>query len=88
MHVPVPLVIDTRPPAFVREPLAENATGNPDVLSAETVNAVLYAAVAGADEQTDEPHAGEPTAIAPAKKFALAADFRRRVPLIEQAPAQ
>src|SRR3954451_1882059 len=48
MHVPVPLVIVTRPPAFVHEPLAENVTGTPDVLSAETVNAVLYAAVAGA----------------------------------------
>jgi hypothetical protein len=47
-HVPVPLVIVKRPAAFVQGPLAENVTGNPDVLSAETVNAVLYVAVAGA----------------------------------------
>jgi hypothetical protein len=32
----------------VHDPLAENVTGSPDVLSAETVNAVLYVAVAGA----------------------------------------
>jgi hypothetical protein len=46
MHVPVPLVIVTLPPAFVDEPLAENVTGNPDVLSAATMNAELYETVA------------------------------------------
>jgi len=52
---------------------AENGTGSPDVLSAETVNVVLYVAVAGACVLTRIV-----CGVVPAAALAVIASARRR----------
>jgi hypothetical protein len=81
VHVPVPLVIVKRFPAFVQAPLAEKETGKPDVLSAATVNAVLKVAVAGAAILTTIVCGVVPAAALAGRVNAATANGTRRVTL-------